>query len=63
MRHRPFVFVVFVGCGSASGMSEAPGSAAPAPTNEPDTEPLPPAPKTKIADPKVPLDAGHGHEK
>lgn len=47
-------------CGSPSGMDEIRSSANPAPANEPDTEPLPPSPKTKRADPKVPLDAGHG---
>jgi hypothetical protein len=59
-----FVVAVFLpmlgACGSPSGMVEAPGSANPAPANEPDTEPLPPVPKKKIADPRVPLDAGHG---
>lgn len=49
-----------VACGSPSGMDEIHSSANPAPANEPDTEPLPPSPKKKRADPKVPLDAGHG---
>lgn len=57
---RAWILVVLLGCGSASGMSETPGSPNPAPANEPDTEPLPPSPKKKVPDPKVPLDGGHG---
>lgn len=51
---------LLVACESASGMSESANSPNPAPANEPDTEPLAPTPKKKIADPRVPVDAGHG---
>jgi hypothetical protein len=53
-------FVLLIACGSPSGMAEAPGSPNPAPANEPDTEPLPPTARNRVADPRVPLDAGHG---
>jgi hypothetical protein len=58
-------FAWLFACGSPSGMAETPASANPTPANEPDTEPLPPSPKKKVADPRVPLDAGHdaGHGK
>lgn len=52
--------LLMVACGSPSGMTETPGSANPAPANEPDTEPLPATPKKRVPDPRVPLDAGHG---
>ena len=57
---RLLFLALVVACGSPSGMAEAPGSANPAPATEPDTEPLPPSPKKKMADPRVPLDGGHG---
>ena len=57
---RRFALALLLACGSQSGMAETPGSPNPAPANEPDTEPLPPTPKKKVPDPKVPLDGGHG---
>lgn len=53
------VFLLLAGCAAASGMTETTPTPTPTPADEPDTEPLPLTPKKKIADPRVPLDAGH----
>ena len=59
---RALVVLLLTSCVAASGYDPNAKPTTPVPSDEPDTEPLPPTPKAarkKVGDPRVYLDGGH----